>query len=213
MLAPLEDGAPAVDLDRGERVTLWRHRRLVPEGVEVVGDWWVSTSLTEARVRERVAPAEPEVLWDWPCAMSEEEPNALRWRGRSRWKTVARPIVMAVLTLALVPIGMAASPPPPDYAQEVHAPPQLEAWIERVRSAPEVQACLETYRQKVHWKEVAYPALLVVEGRGASTVRPVVEVRSGHPALTACLVSAAREVELPRGTYTVSVPVGEEALP
>ncbi len=219
LLEPIADGSEAVDLEAGERVRLWHARRFVPEGVERVGDLWVSNTASEARALEAMDPMDD--LW----AVGWEDPPELPVRGAARarrataetpgrrWRRRLRPVLMAGMMFALVPIGMAASPPPPDYGAMASDPPDFSGLVEEVRAAPEVQDCLTRYRSQVRVQDVAYPALLVVEGSPTPSLRPTVRGASGDPALTACIVSAAQRLPFPSGVYTASVPVGEEALP
>lgn len=212
LLEPLGDGSLAVDLEAGERVRLWQARRFVPEGVETVGSLWVSNTASEARVLEAMEPLEDLFGWERPPELPTHRPRRLESSRRRGWR-MARPFVMAAMMLSLVPLGLAASPPPPDYAHEAAAPDAFAPLLEEVRAAPEIQACLETYRERVRLQDVAYPALLVVQGNPTPSLRPRIAGRSGDAELTGCLVSAARRLPFPTGGYTVSVPVGEEPLP
>jgi hypothetical protein len=216
LLEPIADGSQAVDLEQGERVRLWQARRFVPEGVELVGELWVSNTASEARVLEAMAPMEDlfAMGWEEPPELPERRrgPPLAATPGRRWWRRL-RPVVMAGMMLGLVPLGIAASPPPPDYGAMASAPPAFAGLVDEVRGAPDVQACLVSYRAKVRVQDVAYPALLVVEGSPTPSLRPTVRGTSGDPELTACVVAAAGRLPFPTGTYTASVPVGEEALP
>lgn len=206
---PLADGSDAIDLEAGEPVRLWAARPEVPDGVEVVGAHWVSNTRSEAAVLALMDPLDddlfgPEVFVQPPVRVVESPPPQMpRWR--LRW----RPVVMALMMAALVPIGMAATPPPPDYGARAVATEGRAALVEEVRTAPEVQACLAGHRGRVRARDVAHPALLTLEVSPETVDMPYAQARSGDPVLVGCLVTAARQLTLPKGMYRLDVPVGE----
>jgi hypothetical protein len=218
LLEPLADGARAIDLQEQEGVRLWEARRFVPEGVECVEELWVSNTASEAKVLEAMEPLEDLFAFHdtprLPVSFVDELHDRVGLRavepGRRRWWRRLRPVVMAGMMLALVPIGLAASPPPPDYAELASAPPGMRPMLEAVRQDRGVQRCLRTYRARVRVRDESHPALLVVEGSPTASLRPEVWARSGDPELTSCVVAAARRIRFPSGAYTLSVPVGEE---